>query len=115
MYARAGVRTRSPTAHERGLLLTVEDLIKTGYSLEFDKNLERWIARQYPDGATEIRYSYEPLDALPGRLRFMLTTRIERTTSSANAVELFNGAIDWSAAGAATEGGRFVFKGNLQS
>jgi hypothetical protein len=115
MYARAGVHTRQPTQDERRLLFTVTDLVNAGYPLAFDKEIERWVARSYPDGALEVRCSYEPVDALPGHLRFMLVTRITRAPSISNATELFRNAIDWSAAGAATKGGRFVFKGNLQA
>ena len=114
-YARNGVRSRPSSDREQSLVLTTSDLIEAGYPLSLDRRFERFVTREYPDGAIEVKYSYEPEEAEPGFIRFMLVSRIERSASAQAAAELLRDAVGWAEAGMETVGGRLVFKGNLQT
>jgi hypothetical protein len=114
MYANNGVKFRKPTAEERRLVIGVHDLIQAGYPIEFDTRREVWIARTFPDGDFEVKYTYDYEDE-SSLARFLMITRIEVAKDFPGAEELFQDGISAREAGAATVGGRFVFKGNLQS
>lgn len=114
MYAKAGVKFRKPTADEKRLAMGVRDLIDAGFSMEFDARQEHWITRAFPGGDFEIKYSYNYEDE-SSLARFLMITRVEIANDVAGAEELFRDGNASRETGAASVGGRFVFKGNLQS
>ena len=115
MYARSGVTTRAATDEERSLLLRVPQLLAHGFNVPFDPAREVCLYRKFPDGVISIKYSYEAIEASPGYLPLVLISRLERENSSEEAAQEFQDGIAAYQKGAASVGGRFVFKGNLQS
>jgi hypothetical protein len=114
LYAKEGVKFRRPKDNEKNLTFSVIDLLSAGYLIEFDERQETWVARAFPSGDFEVRYSYE-FEQNNSLARFLMTTRMELAKSVEGAEELFQDAIAARESGLADAGGRFVFKGNLQS
>lgn len=112
-YAKNGVKLRKPTEDERRLVIGVRDLIQAGCSIEFDARQEAWIARTFPDGDFEVKYTYDYEDE-SSLARFLMITRVEVAKDFPGAERLFQDGIAAREVGAATVDGRFVFKGNLQ-
>jgi hypothetical protein len=115
MLARAGVRSRAATDEERSLLLRVPQLIAYGFDVHFDPAREVCMHRTFPNGAISIKYTYEAIDSPAGFLPLVLISRIEQERTAAEAAKEFQDGIAAYQAGAERVGGRFVFKGNLQS
>ncbi|MGH8669804.1 MAG: hypothetical protein ACREUH_11290 [Burkholderiales bacterium] len=113
-HARAGTVSRAPTESERLMTVTLGRLIEAGYPIKLESSNEKWIAREYPNESSEVKYAYEETEAAPGHMRFLLITRVERERSSERAAIVFREGIESYTKGAARVGARFVFKGNLQ-
>ena len=115
MYARNGVKSRAATDAERSLLIRVPQLLAHGFDVRFDPRQETCLYRKFPNGSISVKYSYEASDAPPGFLPLILISRIDREPTNEAAFLEFQDGIAAYQAGAARVGGRFVFKGNLQS
>ena len=114
MYAKNGVKFRKPTEDEKRLAIGVRDLIQAGCSIELDARREVWIARTFPDGDFEVKYTYDYEDE-SSLARFLMITRIEVANDFPGARTLFEDGVAAREVGAAAVGGRFVYKGNLQN
>ncbi len=115
LFARNGVKSRPATNEERALLIRVPQLIACGFAVPFQSDLEVCIHRTFPNGAVAIKYAYEATEVEPGYLPLLVFSRIERENSVEEAEQEFQDGIAAYHTGAAKVGGRFVFKGNLQS